>query len=173
MRMNRTILITLLLLLVQTSILPWLIPSGWSDRLLPHLPFVMTVFVALLGGRYKAFFFGLGFGLLEDILFYGELLGTYGFSLALIGYLIGLVGERKSHLLSFMLLAIGLGSLIMDSIVYFVYQLFKLTGDSYLFALYWQIVPTMLLHVAIALLLYLPARRKLTKPGSGEEKSAT
>ncbi|RUS47653.1 rod shape-determining protein MreD [Cohnella sp. AR92] len=173
MRMNRTILLTILLLIIQTAILPWLIPSAWSDRLLPHMPFVMTVFVALFGGRYKAFFFGLGFGLAEDILFYGELLGTYGFALALVGYLIGLAGERKNHLLSFMLLAVGVGSVVMDTIVYFVYKLFQLTSLTYAFALYWQIVPTLLLHVGFALLLYLPVRKWLAKAGAGEESSAS
>ncbi|THF83799.1 rod shape-determining protein MreD [Cohnella fermenti] len=174
MRMNRTILLTLLLLMVQTSIFPWLVPSSWSARVLPHLPLVMTVFVALFGGRYKAFFFGLGFGLLEDVLFFGELLGTYGFAMAFIGYFIGLVGERRSHLISFMLISIGVGSLAMDTIVYFVYKMFRLTGDTYLFALYWQIVPTLLAHIAFALLLYVPIRRKLAKAGagSGEEKTA-
>ncbi|MDG0813705.1 hypothetical protein [Cohnella rhizosphaerae] len=55
-RMNRAIVATLVLLLIQTSVLPWLVPAAWSGRLLLHLPFVMTVFVALLGGRHRAFF---------------------------------------------------------------------------------------------------------------------
>lgn len=174
MRMNRTILATILLLIVQTSIIPWLIPDAWSDRLLPNLPFVMTVFVALFAGRYRAFLFGLGFGLLEDVLFYGHLMGSYGFGMALLGYLIGLVAERRSRTLAETALATGIGSGILNSMIYCVYKLFQMTDLTYGFAAYWQIVPTLLLDLMISLLIYVPVRRWLMKsaPAAGDENAA-
>ncbi|WP_027092682.1 rod shape-determining protein MreD [Cohnella thermotolerans] len=174
MRFNRTILLTLALVLIQTSIVPWLVPYQWSDRLLPNLAFIMTVYVALFGGRHAAFLFGLGFGLLEDLLFYGHLMGSYGFGMALLGYLIGLVSERRPRTLAYTLLAIGVGSYLLDTIVYLVYRLFQLTDVTYGFAVYWQILPTLLLQLIIALVLYLPVRRRLLKSASvsGEENAA-
>jgi rod shape-determining protein MreD len=174
MRMNLTILATIVLLLVQTSILPWLIPDVWHDRLLPNLPFIMTVYVALFAGRHRAFAFGLLFGLLEDLLFYGHLLGAYGFGMGLLGYLIGLAAVRRPRILSLAMLAVGVGSIVLDSIVYWVYKLFQVTDLAYGFALYWEMVPTLLLQLILALLLYLPVRRWLLKsaPSSVEEKSA-
>ncbi|WP_238357383.1 rod shape-determining protein MreD [Cohnella zeiphila] len=174
MRMNLTILATIALLLVQTSVLPWLIPDVWHDRLLPNIPFIMTVYVALFAGRHRGFLFGLCFGLLQDLLFYGHLMGAYGFGMALIGYLIGLAFERRPRILSSTMLAVGVGSAALDSIVYWVYKLFQVTDLSYGFALYWEIVPTLLLQLVIALLLYLPVRRWLLKsaPSSGEERPA-
>ncbi|REK62905.1 MAG: rod shape-determining protein MreD [Cohnella sp.] len=163
MRMNWTILATVLLLLFQTSVLPWLVPPGWSDRLLPHLPFIMTVFVALYGNRHRAFFFGLGFGLLEDVLFYGKLIGAYGFSMALLGYLLGLIAERRPRTLSFTLVSVALGSALLDMMVYGIYDLFQLVNVTFAFAVYWHIVPTLLISALLALLLYIPVRRWLVK----------
>jgi len=173
MRMNRTIVSTILLLLIQTSVLPWIIPYEWHDRLLPNLPFLMTVYVALFSGRHRGFLFGLCFGLLEDSLFYGHLLGAYGFGMGLLGYLIGLSAERRPRLLGSTMLAIGFGSFALDSIVFWVYKLFQVTELTYGFALYWEIVPTLLLQLILALLLYMPVRRWLLKsaPSSGEEKT--
>jgi len=172
-RINRTILLTLALLLIQTSVLPWLVPDAWSERLLPNLPFIMTVFVALFGGRHPAFLFGLGFGLLEDLLFYGHLMGSYGYFMALLGYLIGLVSDRRPRTIGFTLLAVGVGSAILDTLVYLAYRLFQYTSDSYGFAVYWHIVPTLLLQLVLALVLYLPVRRWMLKPASasGDENA--
>lgn len=171
-RMNRAIVATLILLLIQTSVLPWLVPSAWSGRLLLHLPFVMTVFVALLGGRHRAFLFGLGFGLLEDMLFYGHMIGAYAFGMALFGYLIGLAFERKLNTLAFVLLLTGVGSGLLDMLVYFVYKLFSLTHLSASFVFYWQVLPTLLLHMLVALALYLPSRRYLVRQVVSQSEAA-
>ncbi|WP_080837133.1 rod shape-determining protein MreD [Cohnella massiliensis] len=174
LRLNWTILATLLLLLLQTSVLPWLVPPGWSDRLLPHLPFLMTIFVALFGNRHRAFFFGLGFGLLEDILFYGQLIGAYGFTMALLGYLFGLIPERRSRTLGLTLGCVALGSAILDLAIFGIYELFQLVNVTFAFAVYWHMVPTLLISVLLALLLYIPVRRWLVKniASSADENGA-
>lgn len=174
MRLNRTIVLTLLLLIVQTAVIPWLVPDRWSDRLLPNLPFLLTVYVALFAGRHRAFLFGLGFGLCEDILFYGHIMGSYGFGMALLGYMVGLVGDRRPPSIAFTLLLTGVGSFALNTIVYLVYRLFQLTSDTYGFAIYWQIVPTVLLELLLSLALYLPIRRWLLRnaPSSADESAA-
>ncbi|CAI6082358.1 rod shape-determining protein MreD [Cohnella sp. JJ-181] len=171
-RINRAIVATLILLLIQTSVLPWLVPSAWSGRLLLHLPFVMTVFVALLGGRHRAFLFGLGFGWLEDTLFYGHMIGPYAFGMALIGYLIGLAFDRRLNTLAFVLLLAGVGSGLLDMLAYFIYKLFSLTHLSASFVFYWQVLPTLLLHMLAVLALYLPARRFLVRQIASQSEEA-
>ncbi|MFC5700503.1 rod shape-determining protein MreD [Cohnella faecalis] len=170
-RMNRTVFVTLVLLLLETSVVPWLVPGNWSDRLLPHLTFIMTLYVASFGGRHPGFLFGLGFGLLGDLLFYGHLIGPYGFGMGLIGYLAGLVLEQRSFTLAFFLGVAALAGGLLDTIVFFIYKLFSLTRVSYGYAFYWQIIPTLLLELIIILALYVPVRRFLTRPllSSGEE----
>lgn len=171
MRMNRVILWTLLLLIVETAIFPWLVPSEWTGRLLPHFTFIMTLFVSGFGGRHRAFAFGLGFGLLQDMLFYGNLIGPYGFGMGLLGYAAGLAAERRSFSLGFFGWIVFIGGGLLDTVVYLIYKLFRFTDLSYSFAFYWQIAPTTLLELLIALVLYVPVRRYLAKPSlsSGED----
>lgn len=172
MRMNRTIVCLLLLLIFENSVVPWLVPSGWSERLLPHLSFILTLFVACFAGRHTAFLVGLGFGLLQDMLFYGHLIGPYGFGMGLIGYLVGLVSEQRTNTtIGYLIWVIMIGGIMLDTIVYFIYKLFSLTKLDYAYVFYWQIAPTALLQLLIALLLYIPVRRFLVKPtlSSSEE----
>ncbi|MBO9599427.1 MAG: rod shape-determining protein MreD [Cohnella sp.] len=171
MRINRVILWTLLLLIFETAVFPWLVPPAWTERLLPHLAFIMTLFVSGFGGRHRAFMFGLGFGLLQDILFYGNLIGPYGFGMGLLGYAAGLAAERRAFSLVFFVWIVVVGGGLLDTIVYLIYKLFGLTGLSYSFVFYWQIAPTALLELLFALVIYVPVRRYLVKPSlsSGED----
>jgi rod shape-determining protein MreD len=172
MRINRAILCTLVLLVIENSIVPWLIPSAWSERLLPHLCFIMTLFVAGFAGRHRAFLFGLSFGLLQDLLSYGHLIGPYGFGMGLLGYLAGLVSEYKNFTIGFFVWVVLAGGVLLDTIVYLIYKLFRITDLQYAHALYWQVAPTALLQLLIALLLYVPVRRFLVKASlSSREES--
>ncbi|WP_229264008.1 rod shape-determining protein MreD [Cohnella cholangitidis] len=171
MRINWVILCGIVLLIIENSIVPWIVPPQWSERLLPHLNLIMTLFVAGFAGRHNAFLFGLGFGLLQDLLSYGYLIGPYGFGMGLIGYMAGLVAERKSFTLGFFAWVVLIFGIILDSIVYSIYKLFRITNLEYDYILYWQVAPTVLLQLMIALLMYVPVRRLLVKPShsSGEE----
>jgi rod shape-determining protein MreD len=158
------ILCALALVIIENSVIPWIVPPGWSERLLPHLCLIMTLFVAGFGGRRTAFLFGLGFGLLQDMLAYGHLIGPYGFGMGLIGYVAGLAAMRKSYTVGFFVWIVLAGGLMLDTIVFFIYKLFRLTELPYSFVFYWQIAPTALLQLMIALLMYVPVRRFLVKP---------
>jgi len=166
MKMNQAVLVGILLLLLENGIVPWLIPAAWSDRLLPHLTFVLTIYVACFAGRHRAFLFGLGFGLLGDMLFYGDLIGPYGFGMGLIGYAAGLLQERRPPALAVLIGLTAMGSVVLSTIVYVIYHLFRLTVWSYPFAFYWYIAPSLLLEVLISLVLYLPVRKLLLKPAA-------
>lgn len=174
MNMNRAVLGGLLLLILENSVVPWLVPSAWSDRLLPHLTFVLTIYAAFFAGRHRAFLFGLGFGLLGDVLYYGSLIGPWGFGMGLIGYTAGLILERGTPSMAKIILVTAAGSMMLGTIVYGIYWLFRLTSWTYGFALYWYMAPSMLLEVLVALALYMPVRRLLLKPSlsASEETDA-
>ncbi|WP_255570591.1 rod shape-determining protein MreD [Cohnella sp. CFH 77786] len=172
MRMNRVVLAGILLVLIENGVLPWLIPSAWSGRLMPHLTFVLAVYVAGYAGRHRAFLFGLGFGLLGDVLYYGSLIGPYAFGMGLIGYAAGLLLERKPLTLAAAMGVTAMGSAALGTIVYMIYRLFRLTPWSYGFSFYWYIAPSLLLEVLIALALYLPVRRFLLKPSSSSSEES-
>jgi rod shape-determining protein MreD len=166
MKMNRAVLAGILLILLENGVVPWLVPSAWSDRLLPHLTFVLTLYVASFAGRHRAFLFGLGFGLLGDLLYYGSLIGPYAFGMGLIGYAAGLMLERKALTLATVIGVTAMGSAALSTIVYLIYRLFRLNQWSYGFAFYWYMAPSLMLEVLVALALYLPVRLFLLKPSS-------
>jgi rod shape-determining protein MreD len=173
MRMNRTVLLGIVLILLENGVVPWLVPPAWSERLLPHLTFVLTLYVACFAGRHRAFLFGLGFGLLGDLLYYGSLIGPYGFGMGLIGYAAGLILERGIPTLTMVLGITAFGSFALSTIVYLIYRLFRLTSWSYLFSVYWYFVPSLLLEILVALALYLPVRRFLLRSfGASSEETA-
>jgi rod shape-determining protein MreD len=127
MRTNRVILLTLLLIIIESSVVPWVVPSAWIDRLLPHFAFIMTLLIAGFAGRHRAFLFGLGFGLFQDMLFYGHLIGPYGFGMGLIGYLAGLLSEQRTYTtLGFFIWVVLIGSVMLDTIVFFYLQAFPI-----------------------------------------------
>ncbi|KIL36409.1 hypothetical protein SD71_08015 [Cohnella kolymensis] len=173
MRINRVIICTLALLIVESAVVPWLVPSDWSERLLPHLSFIMTMFVAGFSGRHRAFLFGLGFGILSDMQYYGFLIGPYAFGMGLVGYLAGLISERRTFSLGFFMWLLMVAGVVLDTLVYFIYKLFSLTDLALGFVMYWQIAPTVLIQLLIALILYVPIRRWLVHPSlsSADESS--
>ena len=173
MKMNQAVLTGILLLVLENGVVPWLVPSAWSDRLLPHLTFILTIYVACFAGRHRAFMFGLGFGLIGDLLYYGELIGPYGFGMGLIGYAAGLVQERRAPTLTFLIGLTAIGSAALSTIVYLIYYLFRLTQWSYPFAVYWYIAPSLLLELLISLVLYLPVRRWLLRPTAPVREEAS
>jgi len=174
MRMNRAVLCGILLIILEYGLVPLLIPPAWSGRLTPHLAFVLMIYVAAFGGRHSGFFYGIGFGLLMDVLTYGSMIGPYAFGMGLAGYLCGLALERQPPALAGMMLAAAAGSLGLSHLIYLIYRLFSLTSWSYAFAFYWNILPTMLLETLIALAFYIPVRRFLLKsvPSPPEEPAS-
>lgn len=173
MKMNLTVLFGLFLLVLENGFVSWLVPGDWSGRLMPHLTFILTIQVACFAGRHRAFLFGLGFGLLGDVLYYGDLIGPYGFGIGLIGYAAGLVHERINPTLASVLGLTALGSAMLGTIVYLIYRLFRLTQWSYSFAFYWYIAPNVLLETLIALALYVPVRKWLLKPSVSAKEETT
>lgn len=172
MRMNRAVMAGIVFLVLENGVVPWLVPNSWSDRLVPHLTFILTVLVALFAGRHRAFLFGLGFGLLGDLMYYGNLIGPYGFGMGLVGYAAGLALEQSIPSLASVLGVTAVGSLALSTIVFMIYRVFRLTQWTYGYAFYWYMAPSLLLEILIALVLYLPARRFLFKhPGSSGEES--
>lgn len=173
MRINRVILWTLVLIILENSVVPWLVPPAWSERLLPHLSFIMTMFVAAFSGRHRAFLFGLGFGLLMDLQYYGHLIGPYGFGMGLLGYLAGLIMERRTFTLGFFMWMLMVAGVLLETIIFSIYKLFSLTSLPFGFVIYWQAAPTVLLEMLIALILYVPTRRLLVNPSLSSSDEST
>ncbi|WP_433945885.1 rod shape-determining protein MreD [Paenibacillus sp. SN-8-1] len=156
-------LLLFLLFIVETTIVPLLIPGAWQTRIIPHLVFVVILFSAVYDHRYIALMLGLAFGMLHDVVFYGIMIGTYSFSMGLSGYLMGLVFRSRRASLLVMMIVVVIGSLLMDSMVFGIYTIFKIYKLPYTYALVDHIIPTMIVQLIFALAIYVPLRRQIDK----------
>lgn len=159
MSMNRIVLLMLAIFVLEGSLLPWLIPNSYSDRIIPHFNFVLVIFAALYGSRYQALALGMGFGLLQDIIYYGHVIGPHFFFMGLIGYIVGVMLERKKSTLMLAIAVVGFACLAYDSALYFVYSIFRITNGSYAWALIQYILPSLFLQLAFTIAVYIPARK--------------
>ncbi|MFF2480551.1 rod shape-determining protein MreD [Paenibacillus sp. NPDC058071] len=157
--LNRLIGIMFLIFIIEGAIMPWLVPAQFSGRLISHFVFVFVMYAALYRGRHQALLLGIGFGLLQDVVFYGHLIGLHGFAMGLLGYFAGLLLEKRRSTLLTALSVIGLGCILYDSMIYFTYSVFRITNESYAWALLDHILPSLFLQLAFALAVYVPARK--------------
>lgn len=159
MSMNRIIGLMLLLFLIEGAIMPWIIPAGYGDRIIPHFIFVIVLFSALYGNRHQALMLGAGFGLLQDLIYYGHLIGGHFFMMGLIGYFTGVLLERKRVTVMMALTVIGFACILYDTALLYIYKVFRITDASYAWALLNHILPSLFLQIAFALACYIPVRR--------------
>ncbi|OPA80347.1 rod shape-determining protein MreD [Paenibacillus selenitireducens] len=161
MKRRWMIVVMILLLMIEGTVMPWIIPGDWKLRIIPHFVFVIVLFYGVYTSRYLALVMGLVFGLLHDVIHYGNMIGVYSFSMGLCGYLIGKVFGDKRLGIGWMMLIVVLGSWLFDSTTYLIYTMFRVNHMSYDWALFYHIIPSVFLQLAFALLVYVPVRRTL------------
>ena len=159
----------LLLFMLETTIVPWLIPSSMYGRIAPHFVFVAALYAGLYANRHAALVIGFIFGLLQDITFYGHMLGVHTLLMASIAYLAGLLLEGKRIPMLAALPVIALCCFLYDAAAYGIYRIFRVTHEPFEFVLLHSIAPSLFLQTGFALAAYVPARR-LFEPK--EKKSA-
>lgn len=159
MSMRVIVLMMLLLFMSEGTIVPWLIPAGYGERLIPHFTFVMVIYAALYHSRHSALLLGFCFGMLQDVVYYGHLIGVHAFTMGLVGYAAGMLLERKGSTLFMALAIVGFGDLLYETLVFYVYRMFRITNQTLAWAMYDHILPSLFLQLAFALAVYIPARR--------------
>jgi rod shape-determining protein MreD len=98
------------------------------------------------------------------------MLGTYAFGLGLISYLIGLLSlYSKANMLTSMLLILS-GNLLLELIVYGIYRFFQITHISFHFSMTYHILPSMLVNLLFAIIIYVPIRKLLANVGAARER---
>jgi rod shape-determining protein MreD len=156
------------LFLFEGTVMPLIIPSAWQSRIdvAPHFTFIIILFIAIYVSRHWALAYGLIFGMIHDIVYYGPMIGPYTFGFGLIGYLIGLISLRsKANMLTSMLLIL-LGNFLLELILFGIYRIFQITHLSIDFALTHLMLPSMLINLLFAILIYVPIRKLLENVGA-------
>jgi rod shape-determining protein MreD len=168
MNLKIAVSVMVALFMVESTLMPWVIPEVWSTRLVTHFTFVFILYSALYTSRHAGLLLGLAFGLLQDIVFYGHLLGVHAFAMGLCGYLAGLLLERRRAPMMMALSVIGMTCLLYDAVVFMIYRVFELTQEMYAYALIQYMMPSLFLQLGFALLVYIPARRWFEGTGTGK-----
>ncbi len=173
---NRNLLFLFLagLFIIETSLFHWLIPTGWHSHIhiAPRFVVVTILFVALYSNRHLALILGLVFGLLLDVTFYGYMIGPYVFGLGLMGYITGLIYSKYNVGFLTAIPVIVLAIFTLETIIFGLYRLFRLTDVSYQWIFVHHMIPTVLLNMLFALLVYIPLREWINKVNheSGQEE---
>ncbi len=82
------IIIILTNIIFQSSILPYFTLFGFT----PNTGLILVIIIALRQGKYYGGFFGLGLGLVQDILF-GHAIGVNALVFFIMGYVIGMIQD--------------------------------------------------------------------------------
>lgn len=88
MAITTLFLLILINIVFQSSILPYFTLFGF----VPNTGLVLIVIIALRQGKYYGGFFGLGLGLIQDILF-GQVIGVNALIFFILGYVVGMIQE--------------------------------------------------------------------------------
>lgn len=169
------VLILLLFFLLEGALFPWLLPFPRTGGLLasPRLVMVGILFVSMFRHRHIGLLLGLVFGFMHDIVYDSPMIGAHGFSMAIAAYAAGSVSARikAGMALSFTILTFGLA--ICETSVYSLYRLFQVIDLPLSDFLARQFAPSLLLNLLLAVLLYVPARKRLeTVPDKRDEETA-
>jgi rod shape-determining protein MreD len=159
--------IVLFIFILEGAIVNWIIPGAWQTLDLvfvaPHFTLVFVLFIGLFIHRHTALIYGLIFGLLHDFVYYGHMLGVYSFAMGLCGYAAGLLQRKQPNLVFYNLLIVGVGQLIFECINYGLNRLFKTMNIDVQFAFFHYMLPSVLLNLLFALLVYIPVRKLMDK----------
>lgn len=158
---------------MEGSVMKWIIPAVWQERVIvsTHFALIVVLFISLYVNRHLALIYGLVFGLLHDIVYYGPtMIGTYSFAMGLVGYLTGLFSLRsRGNILSSMAM-ITMGAFLFEAILYGLYRLFQVTRVTPQWAFSHEMLPSVLINLLFALLVYVPLRKWLEDMPSYTEK---
>lgn len=161
------VIVALLLFFVaESSLFPWIIPAEWRTdiQLYPKLMLVGIIYVGILTNRHAGAVLGVAFGLLQDVLFYGHMLGVNAFTFALAAYAAGLLLRSVPHNLFSIFMAQISALLLYELSLYGLYRLFSVTDLDFSWAFLNGMLPSLLVGLLFALILYIPARKWLETP---------
>lgn len=156
-----TLLLTVLFVM-EGTVLKWIIPAVWQGNVAvsTHFTLITVLFVGLFVNRHQALAYGLSFGMLHDVVYYGPtMIGTYSFAMGMVGYLSGLVSLRNRSGMLYCMFVITLGNFMFEAIIYGLYRLFQITRDTPQWMFFHIMLPSVLINLLFALLVYVPLRK--------------
>ncbi|WP_127588016.1 rod shape-determining protein MreD [Paenibacillus koleovorans] len=167
MRHYWIVLIVLGAFILEGTLSEWILPESWQSRVyvVPHLVLITVLYISIFTTRYLGLTYGLAFGFLQDVVYYGHSIGVYSFSYGLVAYAVGLAFRRVQLGVLTSLFVVLLGNLFYEMLIYGVYRFFlNVIRVDFQWAFMHQMLPSVLFNLLLGLALYLPARKYLEPP---------
>lgn len=147
----------LFLFILEGTVVQVITPATWglSWMTVPRFALVCCIFISMYLGRREGLYYGLAFGFLQDVL-YGQTIGIYTMSMMVASYFAGLI---------VLLFQRGFGMVFVTSILilfghewllYSLFRLFSAAPYDVQWMLTRQILPSVILNVGFALVIYAP-----------------
>ncbi|WP_010270855.1 rod shape-determining protein MreD [Paenibacillus senegalensis] len=170
---NGLTLLLLLLFVLEGSVIKWLLPLSWQEQVMisPHLTLVAIMLISIYDSRRIGLLYGLCFGLLHDIVYYGPMIGPYCLGMGIVSYLCGVPKFRYGIGLFISLFLIAAGNLLFEWILYGIYQVTQVRPLDMHWAFLHLMLPSLFMNALFALILYVPMRRLLDKLRKMEKSS--
>ncbi|MBY6035316.1 rod shape-determining protein MreD [Fictibacillus nanhaiensis] len=131
-------------------------------QIIPHFSMVMILFVAMYLNTTYGLIYGLGFGLLTDLL-YTDIIGVYLFSMAATAYVTSIFSRYLFGNLIVTLLLSIVGVTILEFFVYGLNSLIGISNQMIDLFLYKRLVPTLIINGLFAILIYYPFVKQLNQ----------
>ncbi|WP_438434353.1 rod shape-determining protein MreD [Gorillibacterium sp. sgz500922] len=165
MRRSLLVLIMLAVFLIEGTWVNWLLPADWQSRILvaPHLVLLLVIFIGVYWNRHYGLFFGLGFGLLHDIVFYGPMIGTFCFGYGLVGYAAGLFPFRTERNILTTLFIVAAGNFGFEWLIYGIYRLMNVIHTRPEWSFLHHILPSIAANLLVAIVFYVPLRKLMER----------
>ncbi|MFC4078380.1 rod shape-determining protein MreD [Salinithrix halophila] len=143
------------LFLLEGTALQMFVPQAWGSNFvwIPQLVVSGIILLSLYRGRKVGLIYGLCFGLLHDLA-YGQAVGVYAFSTAVIGYITGQVSRQFLSGPIVALLATGLGQATHLILTYLWLRMFDITQVGWETAFIYHILPSVFFNLLAAYPVY-------------------
>jgi rod shape-determining protein MreD len=150
----------LLLFVLEGTVVQVISPStgGLSWMTVPRFALVSTILISMFLGRREGLYYGMVFGLLQDVL-YGQVIGIYTVSMMVASYFSGLIVLLFHRGFGMVLITSALILFGHEWLLYSMYRVFALAPHDVQWILNRQILPTVVLNTLCSVALYIPIKR--------------
>ncbi|QRG69401.1 rod shape-determining protein MreD [Brevibacillus choshinensis] len=157
-------LTVLVLFVMEGTVVQVIATATWglSWMTVPRFALVCCILISMFLGRREGLYYGLAFGFLQDVL-YGQVIGIYSVSMMVASYFAGLIVLLFQRGFGMVFVTSALILFGHEWLLYSMFRLFSVAPYDVQWILTRQILPSVILNVIFALLIYVPIQRMCNK----------
>ncbi|MED4585513.1 rod shape-determining protein MreD [Brevibacillus choshinensis] len=157
-------LTVLVLFVLEGTVVQVIATATWglSWMTVPRFALVCCILISMFLGRREGLYYGLAFGFLQDVL-YGQVIGIYSVSMMVASYFAGLIVLLFQRGFGMVFVTSALILFGHEWLLYSMFRLFSVAPYDVQWMLTRQILPSVILNVIFALVIYVPILRMCNK----------